>query len=458
MAVTTSSAYVHNPARYLAHSFAVRTLLFISLHIPLAMILSRSGWVGLAHGGLVLLIGVRAALRRQATTVLVVLGYIAGAEVLWRMTGARLLWEYGKYASLFIVSVALLVEWRVKERKRPFNPLFILYTVLLLPAAIPTMAQYGLSGARDPLSFNLSGHLALVGLALYLWQRSVTRAQLTKLSLAIAAPIVGITFLALYSTLTAEVAFTLESNFVTSGGFGPNQVSNILGLGALVGVLFITLRPKSPGIRLMILLATFGFIVQGLLTFSRGGIFSFILAALTFGFYLLPTSRARRRFAMLMVFAFVFGIFVLLPSLNTFTGGFLQLRFTDTDSTGRVEAMQADWQAFLDHPVVGTGIGLSVPYREALLGVDLAAHTEFTRMAAEHGFPGLLALLLLLGILFQRFHSAAPGLHRALTAALIVWPMSVMVQNAMRFVAVSFVLSLAMVAWHLTEEGDEQHA
>ncbi|KAA3654349.1 MAG: O-antigen ligase domain-containing protein [Chloroflexi bacterium] len=456
MAVSTSSEYVHNPARYLAHSFAVRTLVFLSLHVPLALVLSRSGWAGLVHGGFVLLLGLWAAMRQRAATVLAVLGYIAGAEVLWRMTGAKLLWEYGKYASLLIVGAALLVEWRKQEgEKRPFNPIFILYVILLLPAAIPPLAQFGLLGARNDLSFNLAGHLALAGLALYMWQRTMTRKQLTKLLLVMVAPIIGITFLALYSTLTTEIAFTLESNFNTSGGFGPNQTSNILGLGALAGVLFITLRPKSTALRFIVSLITIGFIVQSLLTFSRGGMFSFILAALTFGFYLLPTPRARQRFILLLGFATMFAIFVLLPVLNSFTGGFLQRRFTDTNSTGRIEAMQADWQAFIDHPVVGTGIGLSVPYREALLGVNLEAHTEFTRMAAEHGILGLVALILLLANLFQRIQTSTPGLHKALTAALIVWSLTVMLQNAMRLVAVSFVLSLAMLAWNLTEVGNE---
>jgi hypothetical protein len=53
-------------------------------------------------------------------------------------------------------------------------------------------------------------------------------------------PAVSIAALALFGILTnPDITFNTESNFATSGGFGPNQVSSMLGLGALSLLFFL---------------------------------------------------------------------------------------------------------------------------------------------------------------------------------------------------------------------------
>lgn len=448
----TSMQLTGNPARDLTRSPNVRIILFLSLHIPLGFLGEASAWFATAYALVIAVIGLRAALLRKPTQVVAILGYIAGAEVLWRMNRAHILWEYSKYLSIAIVAVALLVEWRghsAKRRVRSFWPLALL--VLLIPASILTIMDEGLFSARDPLSFNLSGHLALITMALYVWGRPMKRRDTETILLCVIAPIISITALAVYNTLTATFVFLAASNWITSGGFGPNQVSNTLGLGALAGSLLVFLMQRARAARIYILLITLVFVMQGMLTMSRGGIYSYLLALAVFGFHLMRTPKDRWRFIGLVVIATLAFTLFIIPQLNTFTGGTLEQRFSDLDTTGRLDAAEADLTAFRDNPILGAGVGGSSAYRPIYEDANLAAHTEFTRLLADHGLFGILAILVMCWILLKRYAANTPGLDRAMSAAMAVWSMSVMVHSAMRLAAIPFAFAMALVAWKLEQ-------
>jgi len=137
--------------------------------------------------------------------------------------------------------------------------------------------------------------------------------------------------------------------------------------------------------------------------------------------------------------------YVLLPGLDAFTEGTLSERFQDTDTTGRDSLVESDLRIWAAHPVLGVGPGQAKDYR-ALHGV--AAHTEFTRLLAEHGSAGLGALLLLVVAAVQNTRRPDGPRERGLVAALLGWSFLYMVNSAMRLVAPSFVfgLSFARVA------------
>lgn len=450
-----AAGYVGNPARELARSQNIRLIGFLLIHIPLAFLLSVSPWISTAHALLIVFWALLAALRREFSQVLVFLAYIGGGEVLWRMTQAHLLWEHGKYMMIAIAAIALVVEWRGKLTSRRFRTMLpLVLLVVLLPAVIPSFTQLGFTEGRDQISFNLSGHAALVALALYVWERPINRGQAVKIMLALIAPIIGVAFLSLYNTLTTEFTFIEASNFVTSGGYGPNQVSNLLGLGALMGIILITVLPKAGGARFALVLLVMGIIAQGLLTFSRGGLYSLALALVAFGLHLTQTSQARRRFILLMLLGAAVAVIVIFPYLNNYTGGSLARRFADLDTTGRLEAAEADLQAFAENPVAGVGVGLATVYRYTYFTELVAAHTEFTRLLAEHGLFGVAAILIMVAMLFLRYRATPPGFNRALVASFAVWSTSIMMQSAMRFSAISFVFALALVAWQVQRPSD----
>ena len=441
-----------NPARDLANSFNVRVIVFLSLHAPLALLMNMSPWFSTIHGIVVLLYGLRAALLGRTTQVIYAVGYIAAAEVLWRMSRANLFWEYAKYAMLAIIFVALIREWsRRKETQQLRSVWPILLAAALLPGAVMTVLQRGPAEAMDSISFNLSSYMALTALGVYLWARPIERDTAIRLLLMIMAPIVGITFLAVYFTLTDlnSLLFLGASNWVTSGNYGPNQVSNMMGFGALAGVMLLILIPRGLGARGFILLVTLGMLGQSALTFSRGGLYSFALALAVFGFHLMNTPRARRRFLLL------FGLFstILLagiyPFLDDFTGGSLSERFADTDMTGRVEVALADMQAFRENPMVGVGVGQSSAYHRDALGISVATHTEFTRLLAEHGLFGIIAIAILFWMMATRYLGNHPGPARAISASLSVWAVTIMIHSAMRLAVVPLAIALAFAMWQI---------
>ena len=441
-----------NPARDLANSFNIRVILFLMLHLPLAIGMELSPWISTAHAGLALLFGLRAALLGRVSQVVYAVTYIAAAEVLWRMSRAYVLWEYSKYAIVAILFVAVMVELSRRQESRRLRsgwPLLLLIT--LVPASVMAVLYYGLAEARDTLSFNLSSYVALVALGLYLWDRPLNRETTVKTLLALISPIVGITFLAVYYTITDldSLIFLGAANWVTSGNYGPNQVSNMMGFGALGGVMLFILIPRAWGARIFILVLTFAMLGQGLLTFSRGGIYSFALALAVFGLHLTNTPRARRRFlALFALFGIILVAFVY-PFLDDFTGGSLSQRFSDLDTTGRLEAALTDLEVFADNPVVGVGVGRSIEYHVTVNGISLAAHTEFTRLLAEHGLFGILAIAILIWMLAQRYLANMAGLGRGMTAALAVWAMSIMAHSAMRLAVIPLAIALAFAYWRL---------
>ena len=168
------------------------------------------------------------------------------------MSQAYLFWEFAKYALILVVFVAIVVELRQGSEGRRLShvsPLLLL--LALVPGAVMAILELGLGGARDALSFNLSAYAATGMLALYLWGRPINRDTAVRLLLAIMAPVVAITFLAVYFTLARldSLNFVGASNWVTSGNYGPNQVANMMGFGALAGVMLFTLLPRSRGAR-----------------------------------------------------------------------------------------------------------------------------------------------------------------------------------------------------------------
>lgn len=445
----------HNPARQLAASFPLRVFLFFLLHIPLTFVLPLSGWLGALHALAILVFGLRAALRRRSDLVLYALAYIAGAEVFWRMADANIFWEFGKYASCLIVAVGLLAEGRQWGHKQRKNPWLLLYFILLLPAVVPTFLAYNLAHVREPLSFNLSGPLAISLISLYLWRRPMTRPQLYPLLIAFIASTIPILVRAAYFTLTRPITFTLESNFVTSGGYGPNQVSNLLGLGALTTFILFLVLKEHRNLRLLLLLLTLGFTVQSFLTFSRGGTFSFFLAAAIFGLHILRQPRVRNRFLLLVVLLYAIMTWVLLPQLDQFSEGNLVQRYSSLQTTGRLDAARADLLAFRENPITGVGIAMAHTYRAELLGRSISAHTEYTRLLAEHGLFGLFAFLLLITLLLKSYFGARPGLPRALGATFGVWSLSIMTQSAMRFVAIALALSIVFITWNVNDNAQK---
>jgi len=418
--------------------------LFLLLHLPLALTFRALESVPKLIALGVLGLGIWwATLGRRPAWAVAAASYIAGAEILWRMTGTGLFWEFGKYSAALILLLAFL---RLPDH-RTTSWGALLYLALLVPSAAITIQELSPSLARDAISFNLSGPLSLAMAILLFSSVQAASIDLELVVFSLLAPTLGVLAICTYGTLTAGgITFYAESNYVTSGGFGPNQVSAILGLGALLSLL-LALQSTLAWRRWVFLGLTLWFLVQGVLTFSRGGVLNALICIAFLLIHLVRQPRVRvMALAVLVLFTFL-GTAVIFPRLNEFTGGALQERYSSTSTGLRGTLVEDDLALWREHPVLGVGPGMSKYYRANLLGMEVASHTEFTRLLSEHGTFGLLALVVLVAIAGLAYLRAPSALEKAWVSALSGWTFIEMSHSAMRIMAISFLFGLAVVRW-----------
>jgi hypothetical protein len=419
---------------------------FIILHVPLALVMYKVQFVATLHAWATVAVGLLWALSKPNLERAAYVGaYIIGAEVLWRMTHTDIFWETGKYGLALIFIAAML---RSKQAKLP--PLPLIYLLLLLPSVFLTVEFMGMEQARKTLSFNLSTPFALMVSIWFFSNVRISREQLGRLFLALIGPIVGIASITLFATvdasLTDDLNFGGGSNTITSGGFGPNQVSAILGFGVLVTFLLLVDSKTKWSFKCVMLAIAIFLAVQSALTFSRSGLFLAVGSGLLASLFLMKDNGSRGRVILTVGVLYLVANFIFVPFLDSVTDNAFSSRFQDTDPTGRDLVVQADLQIWAANPILGVGPGVARAYRSQFYTSERKAstvsHTEFSRLLAEHGILGGAALLLLLIMTGQILLRAQTPMNRALVVAMTTWSFLFMLTNSMRLAAPAFAIGL----------------
>jgi O-antigen ligase len=417
--------------------------LLILLHIPLGILLYNAGSLGLLHPLLVVVIGMRYAIliEEKLENVALVGAYLVGIEVLWRMAGTPIFWEVGKYVTALMMITALV---RRRLWQFPAFPLF--YFILLLPSCLITVLQNSFDESRSILSSNLSGPFCLFICCWFFSHLRLCQLQIKKLLLALIIPLISVAVTTLFYTVTAsEIEFSGESNFATSGGFGPNQVSSILGLGAFLTVACFLLFKNNFSYVLLWGILTLLFTSQSVLTFSRGGMYNAVGGILLIVIFQMRNLQdGIKRLLPVMVITIVF-LFFVFPYLDNFTGGTLQERFEDRDPTKRADILETDLNIFAENPIFGVGIGNAYEERAKYLDYKAMSHTEFGRIVAEHGSLGLIGLIMLALMVVVNFNKQNSVFGKALVAGLIGWSTLFMLNTGMRLAAPSFIWGMSYV-------------
>jgi O-antigen ligase len=405
------------------------------LHVGLALAMHRYALVATGHALLTYLAGLVVVAGRRPQRVVHVAAYIVGAEVLWRMTGAAVFWEFGKYAT---ASLFLLAACRIPSRGRALL-LSALYFALLLPSIWVTMSTLDSSVVVGEISFNLSGPFLLAVSCVLFANLRPGSVDLRVTAAAMLGPIAGIATLTSYTLLSTQIVFGRGSNFESSGGFGPNQVSSALGLGAVAAVAVGMAAKSKLSVRVSMLGFGLTLISLSALTFSRGGLYTALASCFVGGLALASDRRARLRLLLASVLFVGLAGYWVLPRLISYTQGALGARLASTDPTRRDQLARGDLEAWREHPLLGTGPGGSQRYHEE----SITAHTEYSRLLAEHGVFGLaaLAVLVLLGV--DAFRRARSRERRAIVLALFTWSLLFMIHAAMRLAAPAFLFGMA---------------
>lgn len=374
--------------------------------------------------------------------------YFAGMEVIVRMTGQYIFWEIGKYGVVILLVTGILIS------RRRFDPTYLFYFLLLLPSIF--IADYqDWSQARDMLSFNLSGPLCLTMSAIYFHRQKISGNTIRVIIRAFTLPVITMLVYLSFSTVDfSSIEFDAHSNFKTSGGYGPNQVSMVLGFSVFMLIALRYYRQTFSGWVWLDYSLMFLLLFRALITFSRGGVLGVGLALIAFlllnFFERFKARRTGRTIALYVIMGT--GMFLLWDYTNKLTQNQLTVRYSavqenkrgDQLTTGRLLLGQHDLTVFLEHPVLGIGPGKSKIENLELVGKEVATHTEWTRMLAEHGSFGVLSLMLLLIVPLIHSFSRTTQL-RPLLLALFILAFFSTTHSAMRIAAISFVYSLSLI-------------
>lgn len=381
---------------------------------------------------------------------LLVAAYLVGVEVFLRMTGGNFNNEYVKVAVIFFMLLGMIYS--------NFSSNAFIYTfflLLLIPGILVTMdvADFHMD-IKKALVFNLSGPLCLCICAIYMFNRRIVFSDLQNIVLAMGIPIITTTvYLFLYNPSVKDVVTGTQSNFETSGGFGPNQVSTILGLGMFVFFSQLVLFSKSKKEMIIngILLICISY--RAIVTFSRGGVFAGIvmIICLLVLLYYFSNSIGKNKIGLIFILMgfLALGIWSY-TSLQT--RGMIEKRYANKDGKGRDKKdrlggreaiIDADLKLFFDNPILGVGAGMGKELRKESLGEEVAAHNEISRLLSEHGVFGIIALLLLLIVPFALYINNRQHLY--FLSFYLFWLLTIN-HAAMRTAAPAFVYALTLLS------------
>lgn len=388
--------------------------------------------------------------------------YLASFEIIYRISKAYLFWELGKYLCIATLSMGLLFTLKPAKKAIPFT----LYLAFMLPGILVAL-YYGYSDSvylRKIILQNISGPLALGFAGLYFYKRPLNLMEIWSILRIAILPSISLVTVLFLNKRISDISFLTGSNFDASGGFGPNQVSTMLGWGILIlGYAYIkktylTIN-KMTDIGLLVLLA-----FRGLITFSRGGMISSALA-LTLAFIIpsLLSSNAWFSFGKSLKKLFFASVILVLVVFitNLVTGNYLFYRYmggtpqeiayaeahgnTGYNFSGRDLIAEMEWAAFKDYPFLGTGVGRGTIYRIEEFGFSTASHLEFTRMISEHGLLGLFAVLIILILPFKHFSRFRNLQNRQWLLLFYIISTLTMIHSGMRLAMPSVVFGLAFV-------------
>ena len=384
--------------------------------------------------------------------------YMVGAEVLFRMTKGLFFYELPKYSVLLFLFTGLIVE----KRKHPVPVSYILYTLLLLIGIAFLDIPFNES-IRRAIAFNLSGPVLLGVSAIYFYKRKLSLDTLLKMLFMMVLPIISMLSLLFFKTRDiSEIRFSSNANFATSGGYGPNQVATILGLGIFIFLIHLFFKKRIFSLFLVDVFFFVYLIYRGLITFSRGGMFTALLAIGAFVFYF--SIAHKNKMENLLKYVLLTGVMLLTLGIYTSykTEGMIINRYTNKNSvgiekkdfsTGRIKIFVTEVDAFFENPFFGIGVGGSKFYRQEKLNRMAASHNEVSRLLSEHGMLGVLILILLLGVSITHILNQ-PYLARAfLSAFLIFWFLTIN-HSAMRIAFPGFIygLSVVIITFNNSEE------
>lgn len=426
-------------------------LYLIAFHICIGFLIYAVPFTAKIYGYFIFIFGIYYIIKKQNRNneALIAAAYVVGSEVVLRMTEGNPTYEISKYA----VMVLILIGMYFSGFSRSAAPYWIFLMLLVPSVVLSTFVLNFDTNMRKAIAFNISGPVCLGIASLYTFRRRISLEQMNSILLSMGLPIITMmVYVTLYTPDLQDVITSTESNFATSGGYGPNQVATTLGLGMFIFFSRIILASGTKLLLAVNLILALNITYRGFVTFSRGGMitgFMMIVLLLLFLYFKSNYSgKVKLNYIMVMI---VLAMTATWAYSSYQTGGLIDKRYANQDArgkakknrfTGREEIAQDEIAVFLENPIFGVGVGKGVEVRRLIKDDTPISHDEITRMLAEHGTLGVVALLLLFFTPF--FLYLENSFNMFLLCFMVFWLLTIN-HAAMRIAAPAFVYALALL-------------
>ena len=376
----------------------------ILFHVGIGFLVFVFPFFSKIYGYAIFIVGTFYIIKKQNKNheALIVAAYVVGSEVFLRMTGGNPLYEISKYGVMAFIFLGMYFS----GFSRNAAPYWI-FLLLLVPSVVLTTFVLDFdTNLKNSIAFNISGPACLGIASIYTFGRKISLDQMNTILLSMALPIITCTvYLIFYTPNIRDVVTGTQSNFETSGGFGPNQVATVLGLGMFIFFSRIIFESKTKYLLIINLIVALNISYRGIVTFSRGGMITGLLMIILLLFFLYTKTNFNGRVKLNYLIVMVSIAMMATWAYSSFqTGGLIDKRYANQDAAGRVKVSRLSGREkvakdeidlFLKNPIFGVGVGKGVEVRKAETGDDTLSHDEITRMLAEHGTLGIFGLLIL---------------------------------------------------------------
>lgn len=423
----------------------------ILFHAGLGFVIFLMPFLSILYGYAILIFGALYIIKNKNKNneALMAAAYVVGSEVFLRMTGGNPLYEISKYSVMGFLFIGVIYTGLSKNA----TP-YWLFLLILIPSVILSTAVLNFdTNMRTAIAFNISGPVCLGISSIYTYRRKISLDEMNSIILSMGLPIICCAiYLIFYTPNLQDVITSTQSNFATSGGFGPNQVATILGLGMFIffSRIIVASETKFSLILNFIIASTIGY--RGIITFSRGGMITGLIMIISLVVFLYYKANGNGRLKLNVILLLIVGAMFLVWTYSSVqTNGLIDKRYANQDAagrkkqsnfTGREEVAQSELNMFLDNPIFGVGVGKGSEVREEKTGNKVASHDEITRMIAEHGTFGIIGLLILFFTPLILYLENKFNLY--LLCFFVFWLLTIN-HAAMRIAAPAFVYSLALL-------------
>lgn len=421
------------------------------IHVLFGLLIFSAPILAKIYGSLIVIISLFFIIHRQNKNneVLYAAAYFVGTEVLFRMTGGFIFNEIGKYWLIFLMFLGMYYGKFSKDAY-----LYWFFLILLLPGIFYASVTLNLKAdLRKEIAFNMSGPFCLAFVSIYCYKRKITLNELENILLCALLPIISVvTYMYFFAPKIKDAVRGTSSNFTTSGGFGPNQVSTIIGLG--VFIIFARLLFNSKSVLLTIVNASILLVLtfRGIVTFSRGGMITagVMIFVLFFIVYRISNQLSKLKI-IISVFLASIVFLVVWNYSSSQTNGMIDKRYANKDAAGRLkkdrlggreEINGYELDMFFENPILGVGAGKNMEIKEKIMGDKVASHNEITRMLAEHGIFGIFGLMILFLVPILYYLNNKQNIY--LFSFFLFWLLTIN-HAAMRLAAPGFIYALSLL-------------